>query len=715
MRSALRSSWHVLSRPWVTVLVIFIVLAAVGIFSPTPAWADDDLNPNGIGGLLFVQPLQGTNAPTLYEDYVPAAYFFDTNLGTGDVYQKTFNGLANLFLFLLVALVRGAIVIVWTMFSFSNTQDMTGAISDALGAASSSLSTWLLPTALATGALVAFAQQRRASGSGISQIAWVLLSGLAAVSMATSPAAWVNTVDQVRTLGSEAVMGATSDAIVATETPFNYPEATYDGSPSETMLRKSADSIWRSYVVTPWCIGEFGSPAACSKYGGYLLANAGPSGADNEAREDWLWKNVKEENGESSPVYRWTAGHSPIDRAGIALMALIVGAIFAIMILFLAFTALFAFVCALMLLFVGVFFVMLMCIPGKPRRWGLGWLDTLVGLTLQSVIATMILSAVLVLTSAALQLTASLGWAAAAGMSILVAVAGFTLRRTISTIMGALSPGGGMAAAMGFLALRGASRLSKGVRAVGKRGKISDQAAGTDRSSERQGAGGAPAGGGQRVLGAGSQWGENYRRSYRTVPTAGRRSTGPAATANPAKSLRPAAKTEGDNKTAGDDRTTLAKDPNPSQPQQTRQSLRGGATAQGTTGRSGTTSRPVHTSVARPARPVSNRAVGAARLRNDVPHRPTGRPSSPQARTSRPAAREVTRYAQSRTAPAAAVTQRPATVQRPAVSPPRPATPQRPPVAPQRAATVQGAPRTPAPRPGRQDPPTSLGRRRNRD
>ena len=89
---------------------------------------------------------------------------------------------------------------------------------------------WLLPSALAFGAVAAYTQ-RRATGSALGQLVWVLVAGVLSISFALAPATWLRGVDGARQLGAGAVMSASSDALGPTmQTPDSLARAWLHGS-----------------------------------------------------------------------------------------------------------------------------------------------------------------------------------------------------------------------------------------------------------------------------------------------------------------------------------------------------------------------------------------------------------------------------------------------------------------------------------------------------
>jgi hypothetical protein len=446
-------------RPWLVLAAGVVALGVIGVL--TPAYADDGPAPRGFDDLLAGPDLtqNGALSPTLYEAYPLGSYYFDTNRlnQTSDFIHITLNGLASVLMFLTAAVVRGAIVVVWIMFDDGTSEQLTASLSPSIGLVASALMPWMLPTALALGGVIAYARSRDGGGGGLSQIAWLFAGGTLAISFAVTPHLWVNTLTDAREVTAGTVMSAAATSVTTTSTPFAFPAATYDETnPMNRTLRNTADSIWRSYVVTPWCVAEFGSNELCTRYGKGLLDQGDP-----DSRSAWIQSSQPDHPGEynsGGPAYRWIAGKNSYERLGMAFVALLVGVIFAALVIVVAFGSQIALYTALIALFVGAFFVMLWCIPGRPREWGNRWLEAVIGLLIQSVLNALVLTATLTLTSRAFYLSGGFGWAVAAALSIGVTVAAFTMRRTLATILSMTMPGMGLTTMLGRVALQGGSK-----------------------------------------------------------------------------------------------------------------------------------------------------------------------------------------------------------------------------------------------------------------
>lgn len=447
-----------------TLSISFIVTAQLALAAdPTTG----PTNPTGFADLLPTPDLTHGDTRTLFESYSPMLYALDFDKGISDTFNMIFNGYALIVMMYVTAITRAAISVGWWLFSFTDVTSLTTATSETVGTTGTQLAGWLLPSALAFGAVAAYTQ-RKTSGSALGQLLWVFVAGLLSVSFALAPGTWIRGVDGARQLGAGAVMTASSDAMGPTmQTPVPWPEPGFTGTPKDTLLRKSADASWRGFVVTPWCIAEFGSIAACERYGKGLL----DVGTDADARNKYIDDVVAPaEGGGDAPTVKWLKGDNPFGRVSVVMIAGIAATLFAFLNIALAFTALMAFIGCLLLLVVGVFFACLWIIPGRPRQWGLNWFEALIGLVLQSFLAMLIFGTALTLLTAVFGLSGTLGWLPVTGLAICVLIVGVRVRRLLDSLTTMMRPGAG-SIMLGGLARRGATgAVQRLMSAISSRG-----------------------------------------------------------------------------------------------------------------------------------------------------------------------------------------------------------------------------------------------------
>ncbi|RZU12402.1 hypothetical protein EV645_5671 [Kribbella rubisoli] len=469
--------WPRRLRTAATVLSISFIITAQVALAADPN--QGPTNPTGFADLLPTPDLTHGDTRTLFEQYSPMNYGLDFDTGLTDTFNMIFNGYAYIVMMYILAITRAAISVGWWLFSFTDVKPLTDATATTIGATGTQLVGWLLPSALAFGAVAAYTQ-RRATGSALGQMVWVLVAGVLSVSFAVAPATWLRGVDGARQLGAGAVMSASSDALGPTiQSPIPWPEPGFTGTARDTLLRKSADASWRGFAVTPWCIAEFGSISACERYGKGML----DVGVSADARKDYVNKViVPAEGGDDAPTVKWVKGDNPFGRTAVVMLAAIAATLFGFLNIALAFTALMAFIGALLLLVVGVFFACLWIIPGRPRQWGLNWFEALVGLVLQSFLAMLVFGTALTLVTAVFTLTGPLGWLPVTGLAIVVLIVGFRLRRLLDSLTTMMRPGAG-SIMLGGLARRGAmSAVKRVMGALSSRGAAP---APTERSRDR--------------------------------------------------------------------------------------------------------------------------------------------------------------------------------------------------------------------------------------
>lgn len=436
-----------------------------------PAHAED-IDPVGAGDFIPSprQPVEpGTG--TLYEEYGGnlGLWMLDTDYGIGD-FHGTIHWIADLFMSLTLLVTRAAIVVVQWMFELLTIPALQDAIANSISGASETLMATVLPAALVIGALVAFSGNRQARGSQLGQLAWLGVSTIFAISLLTTPHTWTGAIDSARQLGADVALNAGAAGIGdgVDDFPFEMDhDPVYSEDQTDTMQRKSADAIWRTYAATPWCLAEFGSLEVCEDHGLPLLQTGSTN--TKERKDMYLHENVSTENVGRGSV-SWRQGKNPVGRMLITMISFIAVLIFAALVIALAFASLASLVGALMLLVAGVFFACMWCIPGRPRQWGVKWFDYVLGFTLQSAVAMLVLITMLVLQAAIATLLGEFGWLICAVLSIIVGLSAWRFRRIVEAILGVSGTLGPGAMIAGLLAARGATRLMGGMARLGGRG-----------------------------------------------------------------------------------------------------------------------------------------------------------------------------------------------------------------------------------------------------
>ncbi len=422
------------------------------------------------GELIPIRDMSAGGNKTLFESYDLLHWRIadDQEQAIVDGLNQAMNGVINALMFILVLVVYMSIGLAWWLFGATSVPGLSDAAADLISGASGGLLAWVFPTAVAVGAIVAYAQGRQAKGSWFGQIAWMVAAGALAFGLTTTPAIFTNGITHIRETGSDMVLNLSNQALTG-DAQFPLPWNTVDYSVNtskDAMLRKSGDAIWRDFVATPWCMTQFGSLEACAKYGPTMLA-ADPT---NDDRHNVIKSTVYNTEGNGSPdagksseTGQWAKGDNWPVQLVIILIGLIAAVVFCVLLIVLGFSAHSGVILTTMLLIAGVFFAALWVIPGRPRQWGVAWAEALVGSIAITLLSLLTFSVVIVTTAAIFAASVSSGWFISLGTVILMLFTAFYFRKQLLAIVGSNGSGIGRTflagAALTSMATRGLNRL----------------------------------------------------------------------------------------------------------------------------------------------------------------------------------------------------------------------------------------------------------------
>ena len=436
-----------------------VCLAALGLFAGTgTAWADDpqsgdrpqsgDYTPVGIGQLFQAPDASQGQDPTLYEKYPDGAYSFDyEDLGTLHVVQNgvdiTFNGLSDLTFVGTRAVTNGAIAMTWQATDLTAFNTLGDRVEKGVGGVATFFSGWLLPSMLVLGAGAAIFRFRSHTGQVINNLAIMAGAGVAVIVLSANAGPMLNAVVGVHDVGAQASTKIIESTSTDLATPFKGPKATYGQNEVDNSMRRMADSVWRTYVVTPWCYAEFGSLSACQRWGEDVLSrNTSPLAQDS--RLGYITMQIKGKIGDDkSEAYQTLTGHRGAYRLGIAVISLVCALAFAGLTFVIALTSLVSMMVVFLLLIFAGLFACFAATPGRPRRWALGWFGAVFGVYLLSIAALLALAGALAIMSATIALTSSLGWGATVIFTIAAIVAGSRALGILKNVFEANNAGNG--------------------------------------------------------------------------------------------------------------------------------------------------------------------------------------------------------------------------------------------------------------------------------
>ncbi len=403
---------------------------------PSVVWADDrsgfkPTTPDGLGNLLNPPPgLVPEAGKSLFEYVGMEHYILWSDLGVGDVIEKSAIIIYAPVQLISMLLVRLGIGMSWWLDRLTAQNTIAGSIGGLIESSANLFNVWLLPTALAVGAFIAYAMARRGQ-SALSQIATVAVIGVFAVGLGSSGTKIVSGLDQGRSLLSNSVGQATGDAMITADAPLRWPTDFNQGTPQQQLARKSGDTIWRTFAVTMWCESQFGSMKACEQYGPEWLKLD-----SDEKRKNYTDDVVSvAEGGGDAATVRHMQGHQPAMRITIAIFSFILGAAAGLIIAGLSMVALMSWIIALLLLALAAFFACLMVIPGRPRRWGLDYFNTIIAATIGSALIGGLLWGTLAATGAIAAVIAPLGFLPMAALALAVLLAGWKSKSLLEGVL----------------------------------------------------------------------------------------------------------------------------------------------------------------------------------------------------------------------------------------------------------------------------------------
>lgn len=471
------------ARRRVTLLVAWVVL-----YVSAAQTAHAKTSPDGLGGLIQIPNLAKGQAKTLQEAYGPARYEIFQDLGKTDIVAGAVYPIYAALNEVCYALTKLTVGLTYWQQTSSERSLGTGAIGRGIEATSSATAEWLLPSTLAVGATIAWAMAKRGD-QVFSQLAAMLVIAGVAVGMAYHGKEAVSAIDDTRVATAKLVNYAGVSAIEKQNEPFKFrndPDLTAETP--HAAERKAGDVVWRQFYVTPWCQLQFGSQAACKAYADKWLATAG-----YEKRKDYLEGGIVDAEGgdAESGTPKYIKGKIPGTRVGVSLLAVVLAAGGAIVQGGLAFFAFLPWQIALLMMFLGVFFLCMMVIPGFFRDAGRDWWLTIAGQTFFSAICAGLLAGMLLLMIQASKLSATDGYLLSMLYTCAALGAAWFVRKVLQAkLTGSSSSGMGGALLGGLLLGRMASRMGRSLRA--------------HRAGRGRG-GGRPGGGGSETSGGGSR------------------------------------------------------------------------------------------------------------------------------------------------------------------------------------------------------------------
>lgn len=389
------------------------------------------------GGIASVFPARP--GQTLANALDPFVFWQDkTAEPPGNVPADVMIGLAGM---VFIAVASFAWVISWLMTgmiggssAFEDAFDISPMLSSAMG----ELAGWLLPSCLAMGAVVTYFDVARQKTNTANGLVSFFTIGVIALGLWISPASFTGGLNMGRDIGQKVVSTVVSSSPVSSKEPFEW-ETNYSAeNGTKSFALQVQDAYWRTFVVTPWCIGEFGGDMGlCRQHGAEVLKKS-----KYDERHSYYEKQIIDKQGDNQHLQKILKGDDWSGRVGLVLFGALIALIGSILVGLLVFNALVAWFQAVLLLFLGVFFLPLGIIPGVSRSWLINWATRLVGAVVIN--ALMMLLLVSTMSIIAGISTSGVEWNQQLITEIFVLFAAFGLKGMVQQIVNSGAGSGGI-------------------------------------------------------------------------------------------------------------------------------------------------------------------------------------------------------------------------------------------------------------------------------
>src|SRR5919106_1510014 len=402
----------------------------------------------GADSMLKGPDLRGGHDPTFYERFGADPYMeIDSDLGIGDIVQKVVNGIASIIWSGVVWIAAGAVPLFQWAFSLELVNMVGAAVGGMVRSIRDAIYTPFLQAmiVLAGAWAVWHALVKRRGLLASEGLIWSVALLIVTVFFFSNPEGFVTGANNISAGVSRAVLEGIS--VLDPGDGAGDTEATFRDNGADNQLRVSADRWWITYVYVPWSVMEFGDQNLADDYGEDLLwsktitadewdriESSGGAGGDYALRlireKGERYEAIKEDLGSKHPqALEWFNGHHPFQRAGIALLALVVVLFAGGLLIVLSGAVLLMQLALILLVVLAPFFLLLGIWPGAGRVIAMRWVETMVGLLVKRVALSALLATILVVGGVLLDATSELGWGIVMAVQVLVLLVALVYRK----------------------------------------------------------------------------------------------------------------------------------------------------------------------------------------------------------------------------------------------------------------------------------------------
>lgn len=417
-------------------------------------------------GILVGPDLAGGAPKTLFESYDFTAYRLtvkpdDENsdwFGVSQGVLEIVGFLNNLILWICLGILYGGLTLLEWFLNLTIYRDSGAQIDEATRIMADQIFWPLIAATVAVGAFITYARWRGEGSGFLSDLGWVVAAAALGVGFAAGPSHLMDQVDSVRQDVATGVISGSAQFARTTDNPTGFPTPPITGDPQQAGTRTLVDGVWNTFGATTWCFAQFHDLDICKVAGAHALA-----GDDQWSR----WMEVLDANG-AVPEFReygdWIRGQD-VTRTGYLLLLALITVPMGLMLLRLVVAGLVAVVGFLLMLVVGLVFLAFFPIPGWFRQTGVRyWVFTL-GMELQALFITVLISGNMVVSSIIATQSGTYGFMVVALLNLGLMMAAVKARAWLEMLTSA-GGGGSMGFATALLARSAVRTVMAGAGAI---------------------------------------------------------------------------------------------------------------------------------------------------------------------------------------------------------------------------------------------------------
>jgi hypothetical protein len=330
---------------------------------------------------------------TLYEMYDFADYKLTVKpdeehsdwAGVGQGVLEVVGFLNNLIMWVCLGILYGALSLLEWFLNLSLYRDSAAQIDTATQMIANEVFWPLIAATVAVGAFIAYARWRGEGRGFISDFGWIVAAGTLAVGFAAGPSTIMNNVDSLRQDLATGVISGSSHYASTAINPTGFPTPPIGGEPQKAGTRKLVDSVWNTFGATAWCFAEFRDLEICKIAGHHALAN-------DDQWKQWM---AELDDGGAPQIFgahvHWIRGQD-MTRTGYIVVLALITVPMGLMLLRLVISGLITVVGFLLMLVIGLVFLVFWPIPGWFRQVGTRYWVYTIGMELQGLFITVVIS-----------------------------------------------------------------------------------------------------------------------------------------------------------------------------------------------------------------------------------------------------------------------------------------------------------------------------------